>query len=184
MRKNRVRRHEVVQPQDQSIKLIPLTKGQNAIVDVADYDWLMQWNWTAKFHERFNRYYAFRRDEDWNAVYMHREISRNMNQPHTDHWNGNGLDNRRENLRPCNNSQNGANRGKQRNNTSGYKGVFANNGGRQWMAKIEVKLQSRYLGSFSTKEAAARAYDIAAKEAFGEFAVLNFPDQSHNSLKK
>lgn len=108
--KIRVKRHTIIQPPDQSIRLIPLTQGQNAIVDSTNYEWLNQWNWTAK--KRLDTFYA-RRYETQNGkrvtVYMHRLIT-GINSPETDHRNGNGLDNRRWNLLPCSRSRNQSNR--------------------------------------------------------------------------
>ena len=103
-----------------------------------------------------------------------------------DHANGDGLDNRRANLRVATQAQNGANTGKRTRNNRGaapsspYKGVYwqrrkpPRRG--HWVAKIGTgNGRQRYLGSFASQEAAARAYDTAAAEAFGEIARLNFP---------
>jgi AP2 domain len=88
-----------------------------------------------------------------------------------DHVNRNGLDNRRENLRPATPSQQGANRDRYSNNTSGYKGVRQERG--KWRARICLRGKLDHLGYFEVKEDAARAYNKAALEYFGEFAVLN-----------
>ena len=74
-----VKRHAVVQPLDQSIKLIPLTQGRNAVVDAVDYEWLMQWNWCAAWCPITRSFYATRRDYTVNrrlgiTVPMHRVI--------------------------------------------------------------------------------------------------------------
>ncbi len=169
----RVVRHEVVQPLDQSIKLIPLTKGQNAVVDAADYDWLMQWNWMALYVKSQNRYYACRgiSISPW-TIYMHRLLTGNLGN-HTDHEDGNGLNNRRQNLRPCTVSQNHGNRKHPTKNHSGYKGVYWNRF--SWCAGIHINNRHVHLGSYRTREEAAKAYDLAAKSHFGEFASLNFP---------
>ena len=111
MPKRRVRRHEVVQPQDQSIRLIPLTQGQNAVVDAADYEWLNQWNWHAHWFESSKTFYAGRNisaseGRPMGVVTMHRELLQDGSNLDTDHRNGNGLDNRRSNLRICTRSQN------------------------------------------------------------------------------
>lgn len=101
-----------------------------------------------------------------------------------DHANGDVLDNRRENLRLANKSKNGANRGRTKNNKSGFKGVCRVPSGR-WAAFIRcIKLgrqpntpqgRTQYLGTFDTPVAAARAYDQAATELFGAYAHVNFP---------
>ncbi len=92
-----------------------------------------------------------------------------------DHIDGDGLNNRRSNLRPASEAQNAAHARKGKNNTSGFKGVDQNGGRSSWRARILVNGKSLYLGRFSTKEEAARAYDAAALVHFGEFAILNFP---------
>lgn len=92
-----------------------------------------------------------------------------------DHINRNPSDNRRSNLRVCNHSQNMFNRGRNRNNTTGYKGVYRNSAGarRPWQARITENGKLQYLGSYDTPEEAARAYDRAARRLAGEFAQLN-----------
>lgn len=93
-----------------------------------------------------------------------------------DHVNGDGLDNRRVNLREATKSQNGANRRKSVPGTaSRFKGVSRHADGRQWRAQIGVNGEKVYLGLYLSEEAAARAYDDKARAAFGEFAALNFP---------
>jgi hypothetical protein len=113
---------------------------------------------------------------------MHREIV-GGDSPHIDHINGDGLDNRDENLRPCTVSQNIANsRGdKIGKKWSKYKGVVfrpevkGDKGGKQWKVRIGFQNTVVHIGSFSTEEEAARAYDRKAVELFGEFAHVNFP---------
>jgi hypothetical protein len=168
--KYNVKRHAVVQPHDQSIKLIPLTKNQTASVDAGNYDWLIQWSWQAQRAPRDYGYYAVRIHRG-RKIYMHRAIFPKMR---VDHWNRNGLDNRIANLRPCSQSMNIANAAKRYDNKSGYKGVHPNRRG-TWTAAIKVNYRQIHLGTFPTKETAARAYDAAAVKYFGEFAHLNFP---------
>lgn len=92
-----------------------------------------------------------------------------------DHINGNGQDNRACNLRLADHSQNLANRGRNANNTSGFKGVYWHRRARKWMAQIVVRGKVLYLGLHPDRYAAARAYDRAAIEHFGPFAARNFP---------
>jgi hypothetical protein len=89
----------------------------------------------------------------------------------TDHENHDGLDNRRANLRPATRRQNLHNQRPVRGGTSQYKGVSRR--GNRWRARIKVNGQEIALGYFSAETDAARAYDTAAVEHFGEFACLN-----------
>ena len=107
---------------------------------------------------------------------MHRQI---LNAPHfllVDHINRNGLDNRKANLRTATYTQNSRNRQKTNKNTwSKYKGVTFDYRRKKWLARIVVNRKKRHLGSFNNELDAGRAYDRAAGELYGEFAVLNFP---------
>lgn len=182
MPKCRVTRHSVTQPTNESYRLIPLTRNQNAIVDKEDFEWLSQWNWCAKWSERPKTFYATRgirppengrRGTHQHVIKMHREILQCAPGEQTDHINGNGLDNRRANLRKCSIAQNNLNRPGNDVSVSGYKGVCkSNRPGRRkrWLARINEK----FIGMFNTPEEAARAYDEAAKKLHGEFAFLNF----------
>lgn len=89
-----------------------------------------------------------------------------------DHRDGNGLNNCRSNLRTGTQSQNLANRPKSRKNTSGFKGVYKR--GEHWTAIISHMDRLRHLGTFSNPVDAAKAYDKAARDQWGEFAKTNF----------
>lgn len=90
-----------------------------------------------------------------------------------DHFNHNGLDNRRVNLRICTNSQNQMNRKPNKNSRSKFKGIRLHKRGQVWEARIMLDGKSLYLGGFKKEIDAARAYNKAALEIFGEFAYLN-----------
>jgi hypothetical protein len=156
-------------------KEIPLSKGKVAIVDDCDYEYLSQFKWRAKVSA--NTCYAVRWTPyvDGKRVFMamHREILNAPKGMDVDHANGNGLDNRRENIRLCSKAENNCNVDKRTTNTSGYKGVYWNSRMNKWYAKIGVDGQQKYLGSFSRKEDAALAYDRAAPKYHGQFAQLN-----------
>ena len=90
-----------------------------------------------------------------------------------DHRNHNLLDNKRQNLRRATPSQNKRNRELQKNNTSGFKGVYWHKRTRKWVAKIRGNGKKIHLGCFVDKLEAAKAYNKAALEYHGEFAYLN-----------
>jgi hypothetical protein len=95
----------------------------------------------------------------------------------TDHINHNGLDNRKTNLRICTTSQNAQNRPKDTRNISGYKGVgrcMSRGCNYEWRAEIKINGKKIHLGLFHSPEKAALAYDKAARNLFGEFALTNF----------
>lgn len=107
------------------------------------------------------------------TVRLHRLILAAGPGQQVDHKNGNGLDDRRANLRLATGSQNSANGAPPKNNTTGYRGVsfFRRDG--NYTAKIRVNWRWRYLGYFPTAWEAAEAYNRAALEAWGEFAWQN-----------
>ena len=104
---------------------------------------------------------------------LHRLITRCPEGKVVDHINGNGLDNRRQNLRVCSNAENLRNRKMNENNTSGFKGVFFdpfNPGSKPWRSRITVSGKRINLGRFSSPEEANAAYCKASREKHGEFA--------------
>lgn len=89
-----------------------------------------------------------------------------------DHVNGQKDDNRIANLRPTTIAQNAANSGPRSNNKAGVKGVFQTRSGR-WKASIRLRGQNVHLGLFDSPAEAGRAYQEAARQAFGEFALCS-----------
>lgn len=105
------------------------------------------------------------------TYYLHRLIANAAPGQIVDHINGDSLDNRRENLRLADASLNCVNR-RSYSPASGFRGVYAS--GRRWKAALTARGVDHKLGVFERVEDAARAYDAAAIQAFGDFAVLNF----------
>ena len=153
------------------MKTIHLSQGQVALVDDADYDILNKSAWHA--YKSKNTYYAVRRlrgNGKDTTQRMHRFLLDPKPDEQVDHKNGNGLDNQRHNLRTCSCQQNTRNRRKYRGNSK-YKGVSCES--KPWRAQITVNGGVILLGRFTTEIEAALAYNVAAKQHFGEFAVLN-----------
>jgi HNH endonuclease/AP2 domain len=177
-KKRRVKRHAVTQPSDLSYRLIPLTQNQNATVDAEDFDRLSTWDWHARYEPRGEKFYAQRKGPapEYKIILMHREILGCDDTHEPDHRNGNSLDNRKSNLRTSTHAQNIRNKRLGRDNTSGFIGAWKSKG--RWASGITHDRQRFYLGYFDSALEAAMAYDAAAKKLHGEFARLNFPNQS------
>lgn len=161
------------------MKTILLTQGKATIVDDEDYEWLSQFKWYAIKQVRKNRtvWYAVRNVPGYKyqrKLYMHREIL-SVTDPNVevDHENGNTLFNKKQNLRSATHGQNLQNQHKQIGCSSRFKGVYWNRKAAKWMAQIRVSGHQQNLGYFENEEAAAAAYDRAAKSEFGEFSLTN-----------
>ena len=163
------------------MKTIPLTQGYAALVDDEDYEKVTQFQWQAKVDRR--------KDGTVKCVYAKRgiwrpELKQNETQKlhrfimgvtdsdvKVDHIDHNGLNCQRNNLRVATGTQNNYNSTKRRNTSSTFKGVYWHEKAGKWQACA----QREYLGLFTDEIEAARAYDVVAKQLFGEFANLNFP---------
>jgi hypothetical protein len=164
------------------MKEIELTQGKVALVDDEDYEYLNQWNWFAQrakytFYARRNISDPINRANRTTCP-MHRVILEQqygeLDDQIVDHINGNGLDNRRSNLRITDrfgNARNSKKKPSRVNKHHPYKGITFARG--RWCAQIKVGNRHIHCGYYSTPEEAAAAYDEAAKRFFGEFARTN-----------
>ena len=163
---------ELAQALAEGAKLIPLTQGRFAIVDAEDYEWLNQHKWhICKSHRSI---YAGRNSKR-RLIRMHRVL---LNAPPgriVDHRDGNGLNNRKHNLRLCTHQENNYNKRPYLGTTSRFKGVFWHKRENKYSAGIRKNGKRYYLGCYHDEIEAAVVYDIKAMELFGEFAYFNFP---------
>lgn len=155
------------------MKEIPLTQGMVALVDDEDYEDASRFSWFALANGRVT--YAARHGEGRQTVYMHNSVLGSRAGFQVDHANGNGLDNRRMNLRWATKVEQGRNRQCYRNNVAGLKGVQRVQQSNRWRARITFDGRTHNLGCFDVPEDAARAYDSKAREVFGDFARVNYP---------
>jgi hypothetical protein len=157
---------------------VPLTRGLCCLIDESDIDAIRQTCWTAK--RTTGGWYAHGllgrgTSGKWCYVAMHELLLRIDDGINVDHINGNGIDNRRCNLRPCSQQENCMNRIRRCDSSSQYKGVGWYPKYSKWFAKIQCGDAKEFLGYFASEVDAAVAYDSAARRLFGEFARLNFP---------
>ncbi len=157
---------------------IPLTKGQEAIVDECDAERVLAKKWhIGVTHSRsgtiFYAVHRLPRTHANRALLLHRFIMEPLEGLVVDHINHDGLDNRRCNLRVATRSQNGANT-KSRRSESGFIGVRINHCG-VYYGRGDVSRSAFYTKWFADPESAAIARDELAIEHFGPFAALNFP---------
>lgn len=164
------------------MKEITLTQGRVALVDDEDFDWVSAWKWHAR--KSFGGFYAARTTSKGGKVFLHRAILKAPTGMYVDHINGDSLDNRRANLRLVTHQQNMMNRVLSSSNTSRFKGVYWQNRGGRWIAKIKYNQKIRHIGTFLTEEDAARAYDTVARELFGDYGRFNFPAAGEFSAQR
>lgn len=143
--------------------------SRQILVDDCDRHLLDQFRWTVdgNYVCRFSR-----SEGKQTKVYLHREIMQPAAGHSIDHINGNGLDNRRANLRVCSHQQNMWNK-KSCNGVSRYFGVAMTKNRTRWRAYITLHNKQKHLGTFDKEEDAALAFNTAAIEYRGEFAQLN-----------
>lgn len=153
------------------MKRIALTKGYFAIVDEADFHSLSKFKWCSYCQGRYAGRNSKRVNGRQVTVLMHRFLMNPQQSFEVDHINGNGLDNRRENLRLCSRSENAQNMKCHADCSSGVKGVYR--AGKKWMAVITANGKRFYLGSYPEKLEAAKAYNAASEQLHGKFGKQN-----------
>lgn len=148
------------------MKKIPLTQGKFALIDDEDEELVSRHKWHTQ-SRGYVRTFVGRK-----SIYLHRLIMNAPDGVEVDHINNNKLDCRKSNMRLCTRSQNNMNKpcGK---GSSLFKGVHWDKARGKWMARAVVKGKLKNLGRFEKEEDAARAYNRAAIENYGEFANLN-----------
>jgi len=164
-------------------------KGHFAIVDDEDFEELNQYRWRANWCEGTKSFRATRdlpKDAKGKrySVFMHRHIMNPDSDLQIDHINHDTLDNRKCNLRIVTVSENAMNRKKRDDLSSKFKGVHWQRTRKKWRTRIKCKGIYISLGYFTDEIEAAKAYDIAARKHFGEFALLNFPEEKEDITKQ
>jgi hypothetical protein len=160
------------------MRVIILTKGQHTVVSDHVFEWASKFKWYAR-PSPGGGFYAMRAIRiskgKWKTSYLHREILKATPGVFVDHKDHDGLNNLDENLRFCNNRENGRNGRKHKDNTSGFRGVFFHRIAQKWEVKVGGDGGVVYGGLYECRYDAARAYDRLAIQLHGEFACLNFP---------
>lgn len=153
---------------------IKLFSGEMALIDDEDHPLILKfkkWYLNRSGKKRYANAYIPK--VDYSIILMHRLIMKAKDGEYIDHINGNGLDNRKKNLRFCTQAQNIINSRKRKGCTSKYKGVDYMKSRNKWRARIAVNKIRIKLGEFKNEADAAMAYDNAALKYYGKFAKLN-----------
>lgn len=133
-----------------------------ALVDDSDYEWLSQYSWRlleVKYKGKVWRYAVHTKGLRPHFS-MHRKVlglSGKGRRLEADHLNGNGLDNRRSNIRAVTHAQNLQNKSANRRSTSKFRGVHWNRKDRRWRAKVRLNGKIVFERNFSSEQEAAEA---------------------------
>ena len=160
--------------EDGTYAIVELTQGQVTLVDIEDLPIIAEYQWSASWNPDRKSYYATANirlpSGKKTSIRLNRLV---MNAKHpfvVDHINTITLDNRKSNLRICTKSENGMNRGKQSNNTTGHKGVcFSRN---RYVVHVKKDGKSKYIGSYENYEDAVTAHELALEKMHGDFSRI------------
>jgi hypothetical protein len=152
--------------EDGKYGIIKLSKNLTAKVDLEDFNRVMKFVWSATKSKGIRSYYAARNQRigvnNRSYIKMHRFILNAPKGIQIDHINGDGLDNRKSNLRPCSIHQNNMGFKFKRFGSSKYRGITFKKKSKGWTAQITYNYKHHYLGFY-------------ARKYFKSFASLNFP---------
>ena len=161
------------------MRKIPLTQDKFALVDDEDFEKVNQYKWYAKRKDHI--FYAARHItisyKNYQMLFLHNFISPPPKGKFIDHIDGDGLNNQKNNLRVAMPIENSRNRKIDKDNISGYKGVYHRKDTGKFRAYIAINRKQYALGNFDTAIEAAKAYNQKASEVWGEFAKLNIIDK-------
>jgi hypothetical protein len=158
---------------DGDVAYVPLTRGYQAVIDAADVPLVEKWRWSALVSPRRKAVYAARVVQQRGVqrmILMHRLLLEAVDGKQADHIDGDGLNNRRSNLRLCTHRENQQNKGPRSDNKVGIKGVCWDKKAVKWKAEIRVDGRGKFLGYFATAREAGAAYQAAAQRLHGPFA--------------
>lgn len=154
---------------------VPLTQGYYAYVDPEDFDRVMTRCWQTRRTRVPGKVYAATLI-DGHLVFLHRFVLGLPQGVEIDHEDGDGLNCRRSNLRPATDRQQAINRRRKRTSKAPYKGLYWIPRLQRWAVSLRINGRTKSLGTYDDAEEAARVYDAWARELYGEFARLNFPE--------
>ena len=164
---------------DGDVAYVPLSRGYETIIDAEDVRLICSDNWcvTGPGLQTGDGgcIYAMRIDTTSGkrvSLRLHRVIMNAPDNLQVDHINGNGLDNRKSNLRLVTHTQNMLNQRKAKDNTSGYKGVHWNKTRGRWQATIQANGKAKYLGLFDDPAEAHEAYVAASQKFHGPYGRI------------
>lgn len=162
------------------VKKIPLQNGMFALVDDEDYERCMEYVWNSNRRTTVNGLNVVTRIDGKTTTLLN-FIFKDTEKLLKTHANGNLFDYRKENIKFIEPSFARISRKGARGSSSKYKGVFRRKNAKKWQAKIRKDGHLKHLGTFISEDDAARAYNKAAMELFGEGCYLNIIGENNNS---